>query len=304
MFPTKFWTSTLALFALWLVPQLARAELEVVATVPTLASVAKAVGGTKVNVQSMALHTQDPHFVDAKPSLALELNKADLLLAVGLDLEAGWLPVLQTGARNGDIQVGSKGYLDCSQFIRKMEVPTVVDRSHGDIHPGGNPHYLYDPRAVSRVAKGIAKRMAELDPDNARFYQAKVTRFLKRLRAKAKKLQARLAPYRGQPVIGYHKSWAYLADWLGLEQVQFIEPKPGIPPNPAHVAKVLATARKKDVPVIIQEGFYPDSTTKLIANKSGARLVVVPGGVNFQGGESYLDHLDRLAALLQRGLAR
>lgn len=304
MFLMRFWTSTLALWAVLLAPQLARAELQVVATVPTLASVAKAVGGSKVHVESMALHTQDPHFVDAKPSLALKLNKADLLLAVGLDLEAGWLPVLQTGARNGAIQTGSKGYLDCSQFIRKLEVPTVVDRSHGDIHPGGNPHYLYDPRAVSRVATGIAQRMAELDPDNGKFYHLKLKRFLKRLRSKTDELRARLAPYRGKPVIGYHKSWAYLADWLGLEQVQFIEPKPGIPPNPAHVAKVLVTARQKDVPVIIQEGFYPDSTTKLIANKSGARLVVVPGGVDFQGGETYLVHLDRLAARLQRGLAR
>lgn len=248
----RFWTASLMLVALLAVPRLASAELEVVATVPTLASVAKAVGGSKVTVQSMALHTQDPHFVDAKPSLALKLSRADLLLAVGLDLELGWLPTLQTGARNGAIQVGSKGYLDCSQFIRKMEVPTAVDCSHGDIHPGGNPHYLYDPRAVSRVAKGIAARMAELDSDNARFYQVKLERFLKRLQAKVKKLQARLKPYRGQPVIGYHKSWAYLADWLGLEQVQFIEPKPGIPPGPAHVARVLATARKQNVPVIIQ----------------------------------------------------
>ena len=304
MFRIRFWTSTMVLAALLLAPRLARADLNVVATVPTLASIAKAIGGSKVSVESMALHTQDPHFVDAKPSLAIKLNKADLLLAVGLDLEIGWLPVLQTGARNGDIQTGSKGYLDCSQFIKKMEVPTVVDRSQGDIHPGGNPHYLYDPRAVSRVAKGIAKRMAKLDPDNRKFYFIKLKRFLQRVRSKTKALRARLAPYRGQPIIGYHKSWAYLADWLGLKQVEFIEPKPGIPPNPAHVAQVLVTARKRHVPVIIQEGFYPDSTTKLIANKSGARLVIVPGGVDFEAGETYLDHLDELATLLQRGLAR
>lgn len=304
MIPIRFWTATLSLLAALLVPRLAAADLQVVATVPTLASVAKAIGGSKIEVRSLALHTQDPHFVDAKPSLALRLNKADLLLAVGLDLEIGWLPTLQLGARNGDIQVGSRGYLDCSQFIKKQEIPQVVDRSQGDIHPGGNPHYLYDPRAVKNVAKGIADRLGDLDPDHRRFYHAKLKRFLKKVRAKTKALKLRMAPYRGKPIIGYHKSWAYLADWLGLQQVEFVEPKPGIPPNPAHVARVLVTARKRNVPVIIQEGFYPNSTTKLVAKKSGANLVVVPGGVDFRGGQSYFEHLDDVVGRIQRGLSR
>jgi zinc/manganese transport system substrate-binding protein len=293
-----------ALLALLAVPLQARAELKVVATVPTLAAVAKEVGGSKVTVKSLALPTQDPHFVDAKPSLALELNKADMLVVVGLGLEVGWLPPLQLGARNADIQVGAKGYLDCSQFVALLEKPEVVDRSQGDIHPGGNPHYLYDPRSVVRVAKAIADRMGELDPANKAFYQAKLKRFVGSVEAEAATLKARLAPHAGVPVIGYHKSWAYLADWLGLKQIAFIEPKPGIPPNPAHVAKVLATARSQSVRIIIQESFYPDSTTRLIADKSGARLVVVPGGVDFSGGESYLDHLDEIVKLVERGLGR
>ena len=282
----------------------ARAHLKIVATVPTLAAVAKAIGGSKVSVQSLALHTQDPHFVDAKPSRVLKLNKADLLLVVGLQLEVGWLPTLQTGARNKAIQVGSAGYLDCSQFVKLKEIPKVVDRRKGDIHPGGNPHYLYDPRAVVAVAKAVTKRMGVLDTKNAAFYRAKLKRFVKRVKAVAQKQRKQLKKYRGLPIIGYHKSWAYLADWLGLKQIAFIEPKPGIPPNPAHVAKVLVLARKKKVRAILQESYYPNTTTKLIAKKSGARLVTVPGGVNFKGGEKYWDHLEKTIAKLKKGLKR
>lgn len=293
-----------ALLCLLAVPARAHADLSVVATVPTLASVVKAVGGSKVTVRSLALPTQDPHFVDAKPSLALELSKAELLVVVGLGLESGWLPPLQLGARNANVQTGAKGYLDCSAFVPLLEAPVSVDRSQGDIHPGGNPHYLYDPRAVLQVAKGVAERMGALDPDNAAFYKVRLQRFEESVRNEAAKLKARLAARAGTPIIGYHKSWAYLASWLGLEQVEFVEPKPGIPPNPSHVAKVLATARSRKVPFIIQESYYPDSTTKLIADKSGAKLVVVPGGVDFAAGESYLDHLDELVGLIERGLAR
>ena len=283
-------------------PRVARADLEVVATVPTLAALAKEIGRGHASVTALALPTQDPHFVDAKPSLALKLRDADLLLAVGLQLEVGWLPTLQTGARNGKILVGSRGYLECSAFAQLREVPQTVDRSQGDIHPGGNPHYLYDPRQLVHVAIGVAGRMAELDPDNAKAYQDNLKTFLKKLHALEKKLAKRMKAHGGTAVVTYHRSWTYLVDWLGLDQVAQLEPKPGIPPSPAHVAKVLALARKKGVKLIIQESYYPDETGKLLADKSGAKLVVLPGGVDFAGGESLFDHLEEMVKKIEKSL--
>jgi zinc/manganese transport system substrate-binding protein len=280
----------------------AKADLDVVATVPTLAAIASAVGGKHAHVTSLALSSQDPHFVDAKPSLALKLNKADLLLVVGLSLEVGWLPPLQTGARNGKIQVGGSGYLDCSTFAKLMGAQALVDRSQGDIHPGGNPHYLYDPRQVEQVAIGVAARMSELDGEHAGDYAKNLGAFLKRLHKVRRALKKRLKAHRGKKVVAYHRSWTYLTDWLGLKQVAFLEPKPGIPPNPAHIARVLGKARRLGVALLLQESYYPDGTAKLVAKKSGASLVVLPGGVDFAGGQSYMAHLLDVGARIEKGL--
>lgn len=276
------------------------ADLIVVATVPDLAALAKEVGGKQASVRTISLPTQDPHFVDAKPSLVLDLNRADLLLAIGLQLETGWLPVLMTGARNAAIQVGSPGYLECAQFARLLEVPTqAIDRSMGDIHPGGNPHYLHDPRAAAEVAKGIAARMGELDPQNASAYQANLASFLQRLETARRGWEKRMAPYRGTPVVGYHRSLVYLVDWLGLIEVDYLEPKPGIPPNPAHVARVITLARQRRVPALLQESHYPDATSRVVAEKIPAALVKLPGGTDVQHGQSYLDYIDAHITLLE-----
>jgi len=294
--------TTLALAALAL-PALARAEIPVVATLPDLAAIASAVGGDQVRVKTMALPTQNPHFVDAKPSLALELNKAKLLVLTGLGLEIGWLPTLLTGARNADIQPGTPGYLDCSTLITKLGVPDApVDRSMGDIHPGGNPHYLYDPRAAAAVARGIAARLKEIDPEHAASFDQNLTRFLGQLDSARKQLEARMAPFRGAPVIGYHETWTYLADWLGLQLVAFVEPKPGIPPNPAHVAQVLALGRARKVRAILQEEFYPDTTSKLLAGQIPTALVSVSAGADFAKGQSYVAHLQALVGKLATAL--
>jgi zinc/manganese transport system substrate-binding protein len=281
----------------------ARADLKVVATVPDLAALAKAVGGDKVSVQSLAVSTQDPHFVDARPSLMLDLNKADLLLAVGLQLEVGWLPSLQTGARNEKILSGGTGFLDCSQFVKLLEVPPVPqDRSHGDVHPGGNPHYLYDPRAAVPVARGIAARMAQLDPKNAQAYQANLARFTQELEAARKGWEQRLAGLKGTPVVAFHKSLPYLADWVGFDTVAFLEPKPGIPPNPSHVAEVLGIARSRKARMLVQEEYYPTNTSRLVAEKIPAPLVVLPGGTDFRGGQTYVQRIEELVKRLQQGL--
>ena len=291
-------TSLLCLLAL---P--ARAELRVVATVPDLAALAQAVGRDKVSVQSLALPTQDPHFVDAKPNLVLQLNRADLLLALGLQMEGGWLPVLQTGARNPKIPTAGSGYLDPSTLVKLLDVPTAaVSRSQGDVHAGGNPHYLYDPRAALRVARGIAARLAQLDPANAKTYEANLARFTQELETARAGWEQRLAGLKGAPVVAFHKSLAYLADWTGFEPVAYLEPKPGIPPNPAHVSRVLATARARKARMLVQEEYYPTNTSRLVAGKVPAPLVTLPGGTDFRGGQSYVQRMDETVKRLEQGL--
>ncbi|NMO21901.1 zinc ABC transporter substrate-binding protein [Pyxidicoccus fallax] len=288
---------------LGLVPTVARAALRVVTTVPDLAAIARAVGGDRVTVQSLALPTQDPHFVDARPSLVLDLNRADLLLAVGLELEVGWLGTLQTGARNARIQSGGRGFLDCSRLVERLGVPAGrVDRSMGDIHPGGNPHYLYDPRAAMRVARGIAERLGELDPEGKAAYAAGLQRFTSELEAARAGWEKRLASLRGMPLVTYHESFPYLASWLGFQTVAFIEPKPGIPPNPSHVAQVISLARSRQVRLVLQESYYPDTTVRLVADKVGAQFVRIPAGTDVRAGQSYREHIEEIVTLLERAL--
>lgn len=276
------------------------AELRVVTTTPSLAAVAQAVGGSHVLVTSLSLPTQDPHFVDARPNLALELAKADLLVIVGLDLEIGWLPTLQTSSRNAEVQRGGRGYLDASGLVPVLDgARGKVDRAEGDIHPGGNPHYMVDPRRVAKVAAGIALRLAELDPTNRQAYAANAKTFLEKLAKWQQHWQAELAHLKGRKVIAYHQSLTYLADWLGFEVVIHLEPKPGIPPNPGHVARVIDVAKKNQVTLMVQENYFPTKTSELVVQKVGAKLAVLPGGANFQGGESYLGFVDQCVKRLR-----
>jgi zinc/manganese transport system substrate-binding protein len=278
------------------------APLTVVTTVPDLAALTAEVGGAHVRVSALVLPTQDPHFVDAKPSMALALSRADLLIAVGLDLETGWLPTLQLGARNPRIQAGAPGYLECAAFAELLEVPTArLDRAHGDVHPGGNPHFLYDPRNAARVAAGIAERLAKLDPANAAAYAANLRDFRARLAAAQARWERQLAPLRGQTVVTYHKSMVYLAAWLGLVIVAELEPKPGIPPTAGHVAHVLSAARKRGVRLVLQEAYYPRKTSELVANKVPARLVVLAGGANVGLREGYVARMQRVVDQLVAG---
>jgi zinc/manganese transport system substrate-binding protein len=276
-------------------PRLALAKLKVAATVPDLAALAQAVGGDRVEVFSLTLPTQDPHFCDARPHLALKLNRADLLLLVGLQLETAWLPVLLTGSRNPAIQRGSAGYLDVSSVVQLKDVPRVkVDRSMGDIHPGGNPHYLVDPQNAERVARAIATRLAKLDSAAGQTYEANARAFSDKLRAARARWASALRPYRGTKVVTYHRSWIYLTDALGLKIVEQLEPKPGIPPNAAHVLRVIQTIRAERAPLLLQEEYYPDRTARLVAEKTGARLLILPGGARLDRAESYLARMESL----------
>jgi zinc/manganese transport system substrate-binding protein len=281
----------------------ARAELQVAATVPTLAALAAEVGGSRVVVRTLSLPTQDPHFVDPKPSLVLELNRADVLIAVGLELEIGWLPTLQTGARNRKIQRGAAGYIECASYVPILDIPTQkVDRSMGDVHPGGNPHYLYDPRGALGCAYGIAARLAVIDPAGAAEYRRNLAAFKQRLAGKMAGWQRALAPYRGAPVVTHHRSWIYLLDWSGLREVATLEPKPGISPSPRHVAAVIQRGRQAKVRSVLIESFYPVRTAKLVAGKMGAQLAVVPSGPDVAQGQSYFDYMDAVVSTLVKSL--
>lgn len=280
----------------------AQAKVKVVATLTDLGALAQAVGGGEVQVEVLARSTQDPHFVDARPNLVLSLARADLLLLNGLDLEAGWLPALLTTSRNAAIQPGGAGHLDCSTLVTPKEVPLQkVDRSMGDIHPGGNPHYTKDPRNGLLLAEGIARRLSELDPAHAAVYQAGLRKLQEALRQKIAAWEQALAPYRGTDVVAYHKSWIYFTDWAGLDAVAFVEPKPGIPPNPAHVARVLGVIRKRNVPLILQETWYPSATSELLAKNSGVTLVRIPGMA--PEGKTYLEGMEALVGEVVKALA-
>ncbi|HMJ14133.1 MAG TPA: zinc ABC transporter substrate-binding protein [Polyangiaceae bacterium] len=295
--------SVLVALCAWLSLAPAAQALTVVATTPDLAAISKAVGREHVKVTALALHTQDPHFVDPRPHLALDLARADLLLVTGADLEVGWLATLQVGSRNGAIQPGAPGFLDCSSLVELLERPSgKVDRAQGDVHPAGNPHYMLDPRAVERVAVGIAKRMATLDPRQKNAYLENARAFLAELRKAREVWEKRLASARGAEIVTYHKSLGYLSDWLGLKVVETIEPRPGIPPNPRHVAHVVGVAREHKVRVILQESWYPTTTSRLIAKKVGATLVQMPGMPNFPAGQSYVAFMSEIVKRLDDAL--
>jgi zinc/manganese transport system substrate-binding protein len=281
----------------------AQAALRVVTTVPDLAAIVQEVGKDKVKVSALVLSSQDPHFVDARPNLVLDVSSADLLLVVGLELEVGWLPTLVSGARNPKVQTGGPGYLDCSQFVGLMDVPTEkVDRSMGDVHPGGNPHYLYDPRNAIAVAWGIAGKMGALDPSNAAAYQNNATDLIHRLQSSITGWEQKLSAIRGTQVITYHKSWTYLANWLGFAVPINVEPKPGIPPSPSHIVQVIGTVGTAGVKLILQEEFYQANTAELVASKSGAKLVRLAGGTAFEKGETYIQHFDTAVAKIAAAL--
>ncbi len=283
--------------------QPAFAKLKVVSTVPDLGELAREIGGERVSLTTLVKGTQDPHFVDARPSMALALNQADLLLHVGMQLEVGWLPPLLNGARNSKILPGAPGYLDCSTFIHAVEVPTgAPDRAHGDIHPGGNPHYWIDPRRISRVAVGIAARLSQLDPENSEHYQVGLESFQKKLAEHIERWRAALAPYKGARVVVFHRSWSYFVEFAGLKIMGELEPKPGIEPSPSHVATLLKRVRDQKVRLVLQEFFYPYNLSKIFAKKAGAKLLILPTMTGASKSKDYFEMMDRLIGMVVEGL--
>ena len=258
----------------------AQAQLKVVTSTTDLYDIASAVGGNKIKAVHISEGYQDPHFVEAKPSFILQMKNADVFAFVGLDLEAGWMPLLIDGARNPRIRPGGSGYVDVSRVIPVIDAARgTVDRSQGDVHPLGNPHYWLDPENAKRIAGLFRAKFSELDPKNAAIYAANEKAFDSRLDAAARRWASALASIRGKPVVAYHTSWRYLAEYTGMNIVAFMEPKPGVPPSPSHLAQVMATVRRTGAKAIIIEPFYDRKTADLIAARTGAKVLVLPPSV-------------------------
>jgi zinc/manganese transport system substrate-binding protein len=275
---------------LTLAPRVAPAQLKVVTSTTDLYDIAREVGGNKITAAHIGEGYQDPHFIEAKPSFVLQLRNADVWAFVGLDLEIGWMPLLLDGARNPKIRPGGSGYLDASTAVPVLDRPQGnVDRSMGDVHPQGNPHYWLDPENGRRIARLFKAKFTQLDPANAAAYDANEKAFEARLNAAEKGWQADLAAIRGKPVVAWHTSWRYFAEYTGMNIVAFMEPKPGVPPSPSHLYQVIQTVKRTGAKTIIMEPFYDRKVADLVAKQTGITVLILPpsvGGV--KGNDDYI----------------
>jgi zinc/manganese transport system substrate-binding protein len=277
----------------------AQATIKVVATLPDLASLAREVGGDKVEVSAMAKPTEDSHFVDARPSFVVQLRSADVLIDGGAELELGWLPPLLQNARNPKLEVGKPGRVQASQGVRLMNVPANVTRAAGDVHALGNPHFMTDPIITKTVALHIAQAFSAVDPPNAAAYDANYKKFEATINAKLQEWGAALLPFKGQSVVAYHDSWVYFAHRFGLNIDIFLEPKPGIPPSPSHLAEVIDKMKAQKIKAIIVEPFHDRKIAEKVASSTGAKVVdfaQYPGA--FPGADSYVKLIDTLVSRL------
>ena len=278
------------LLLLLLVPAAAGAQVHVVTTTEDLGSLAREVGGDKVNVVALAKGYQDPHFVDPKPSFILSVSKADLLIAVGRELEIGWLPPLLTSGRNAKIQPGNKGYLDASQNVRILEIPTgQITRAMGDVHPLGNPHYWLEPGNGRRIAEAIRDTLSTISPNDKAYFAQRYADFDQRLAAAEKRWDATMAPYKGTKLVTYHRSWPNFMERFGLDVIGYVEPKPGIPPSPSHTLELIEDMKRQGAKLIVVEPYFDLKTPQAIANQVGGKVLVLAPSVG--GAKEATDYI-------------
>lgn len=269
------------------VPAGAQGKLAVITTTEDLTAIAREVGGDRITVEALARGYQDPHFVEAKPSFILKLQKAEVLIVVGRELEIGWMPPLIQQSRNGKIQPGAEGYLDASQHARILDIPTgQVTRAMGDVHPLGNPHYWLDPENGKVIAKDIADKFSQLRPNDRATFQQRLADFTTRLDAAVKGWMAQMAPYKGTKVATYHQSFTNFADRFGLNIIGYVEPRPGIPPSPQHTLDLINEMKRQNVKIVLVEPYFDLKTPNAIGRDTGAEVLVLPpsvGGVKEVG---------------------
>jgi len=278
--------------------------IKVVTTTTDLKSITELVGGNKVSVSSIATGYQNPHFVDPKPSYIISLSKADLFVTVGLDLEIGWSPQLLSSSRNTKIQKGAEGYVDASQGIGLLQVPSAANRAEGDIHIYGNPHYWLDPLNGKVIARNIATGLERVDPSNKSTYETNLQAFFKKIDDKMKDWQSKMAPFKGTKIIAYHNEWVYLETRFGLNIVDFMEPKPGIPPSPSQLVKVIKEIKANSIKVIISSPYFTTSSSDVVAKQTGVKELTLATSVGaFDPIKNYFDLFDydiqQLTAILK-----
>jgi ABC-type Zn uptake system ZnuABC Zn-binding protein ZnuA len=278
--------------------------IKVVTTTTDMKSITEFIGGNKVSVTSIATGYQNPHFVDPKPSYIISLSNADLFVTVGLDLETGWSPQLLTSARNSKIQKGSPGYVDASESIGLLQVPSSSNRGEGDIHIYGNPHYWLDPLNGKVIGRNIANGLERLDPGNKTFYETNLFTFFSKIDAKMKEWQLKMAPFKGTRIIAYHNEWVYFERRFGLQIVDFMEPKPGIPPSPSQLVKVIKEVQSNNIKVIISSPYFTTSSSDVVAKQTGVKEVTLATSTAaFPSIKTYFDlfdyDIDHLTAALK-----
>jgi len=277
----------------------AHAALNVFATVPEWGALANELGGDKVKVYVATTALQDPHHVEARPSLIARARSADLVVATGAELEIGWLPLVTQQAGNPKIQAGRPGYFEATSAVALVGRPVRLDRAEGDVHPQGDPHIQTDARNIGRVAGPLSAKLTELDPGNAAYYADRLKSFNDRWNAALARWQQKAAPLKGVPVVVQHKAFTYLIDWLGMKEVAALEPKPGIEPTTAHLAEVLAILQKAPAKMVLRAAYQGDRPSQWIAERAHLNAVVLPFTVGGTEGAKDLfglfdDTIDRL----------
>ncbi len=261
---------------LWLAAQPAFAALNIFACEPEWGALSKELGGDKTNVYVATSALQDPHHVEARPSLIARARSADLVVCTGAQLEIGWLPLVQTQSGNAKIQLGQPGYFEAARNVLLLEVPALVDRSQGDVHPGGNPHIQLDPRNISKIAIALSERMAQLDPPEAANYRARTKAFLERWQQAIARWEQEAAPLKGMAIVVYHKNATYLEQWLGIREVGELEPKPGLPPTTSHLSELLVSLQKNPAKAVVRAAYNEPRAAEWLSANAKIPVVVVP----------------------------
>jgi len=254
----------------------AQATVNVFACEPEWAALATELAGDAIKVSSATNALQDPHYIQARPSLIAKVRKADLLICSGSDLEVGWLPLLLRKGNNPKIQPGKPGYLMASQYVSRLEIPTSLDRAQGDQHAQGNPHIQTDPRNIAIVARMVSQRLQQIDPANTDDYQSKLAIFEDKWNSAVIRWQQQAAPLRGKNVVLHHKSWAYLNNWLGLRAVATLESKPGVPPSAAHLNQLLLGLKENPAAIIIRTPYQDGKPSQWLSKKTGIPNAALP----------------------------
>jgi zinc/manganese transport system substrate-binding protein len=279
--------------------------VKVVTTTTDTKSITELIGGNKVTVTSIATGYQNPHFVDPKPSYIINLSNADMFVTVGLDLETGWSPQLLSSSRNTKIQKGSSGYVDASEGVALLQVPTSANRAEGDIHIYGNPHYWLDPLNGKVIARNIADGLERVDPSNKQTYEANLQTFYKETDEKLHGWLLKMAPFKGSKIIAYHNEWVYFETRFGLKIVDFMEPKPGIPPTPSQLVKVINEVKANNIKVVISSPYFTTSSSDVVAKQTGIKELILATSVGaFPSIKNYFDLFDydinQLTAVLKQ----